>query len=240
VFPHGKVSIYTMILGIATYLFSQSSTGGCYYVEVHAELSEVSGIFSIIPGRKSGFGLLSYEDQYRNTGEWTCYYYTDEMLDNFDAAFKAARAFGITANVLTGIGMILLILASCFEFSASALRGLGCMLIAASFFQCLTFLIFASDVLCDDPLNCSVYVGAGFSIAAALVAMVCSIVCFQLPPAHDPFEDPRPGIEQPAPFQPGTVTKTESTMPDGGKKITKTTVHGDGSQTVEETIIDLN
>ena len=144
------------------------------------------------------------------------------------------------ANVFTGISMILLIFASCFEFSASVLRGVGCLLTSGSLFQCLSFLIFASNVLCDDPLNCEIYVGAGFSIAAALVAMVCSIVCFQLPPAHDEFEDPRPGIEQPAPFQPGTVTKTETDMPDGTKKITKTTVHGDGSQTVEEAIIDPN
>jgi hypothetical protein len=50
-------------------------------------------------------------------------------------------------------------------------------------------------------------------------------------------EKPEAAPEEAEAFQPGTETLTETNMPDGSRKIIKTTVEPDGSKTITETIV---
>ena len=98
------------------------------------------------------------------------------------------------------------------------------------FCDTVTFVAFASKFT-SSPYNGRFYVGPGLAIAAACFSLVTGLLCCKLPVAK------RAETAPPAQaYQPGTVTVTETMMPDGTKKIVKTTVNPDGSQTVEETI----
>ena len=75
------------------------------------------------------------------------------------------------------------------------------------------------------------------SIAAVLVALATGIVTCCLPASVEPFTSEITGPTR-EPFQPGTITETETIMPDGSTKITRTTVNFDHSKTIEETVYD--
>lgn len=149
----------------------------------------VTGINNLIglnfgTGSKIGIGLYSYEDL-QNTRQ--CYVYSQAALDHFlDPPFKAARAFAVMANLCTGVTMICLICLSCMSFTKLVMKMVGCLSLLGGLFQCFTLLIFASEI-CTKGGGCTFYIGAGLSIAAALLAMIngCFIFSLKQPKARN-------------------------------------------------------
>jgi len=234
-FPHGVLSIYSLICAIIAFVVTANTVQGCWYLKIDGSLAPLPPDYytTNTAVQYTGVGLLTFE--YRNVGSVQgygyCYEYTDYMVNNFlDGPMLAARGFGYTVYVLTAICMIFLIVTSCLEFSVIALKGVGFLMIMSSILTMLTFVAFASKFT-SAPYNGRFYVGPGLAIAASFFSFITGLICCKLPAAK------RTETASPAQaYQPGTVTVTETMMPDGTKKIVKTTVNPDGSQTVEETI----
>jgi len=239
-FPHGQLSIYLFVTSISAYLFAISASWGCYFVDVNATFSSRQGSNGqIYFDHNAGFGLFSYEDGFEekdNKFNWVCYAYSQDQLDNLDSTFKAARAIAVAANAMIGLSMIFLLLTCCVQFSPVALKLIGALVIAGGFFQAITFIVFQSE-LCSDPFECQFYLGAGICIAASATALITGFVTVCLPRGVEPFLSEVGGPVN-EPFEPGTVTETETIMPGGTTKITRTTVNQDGSKTIEETVYD--
>ena len=210
-----------MLFAFISYLCIVPSTNGCFYVESEGFLFDSPPYGSPSPnGARYGAGLYTYEDT--SLGDYTCTIYSSDMIEDatyVDDAFHSARVFGGFANGLCGISVILLIVATCIEFSPKALKGVALCLIFASMFQWLTFVFFAS-ALCDEFTSCDLSYGASFGIAGGIVAFMAGVLCFKIPPARDAFADdlegvPHPQGYPPAELIPGTATLTETSLLDG-------------------------
>lgn len=233
------------ITAISAALFSVSSTFGCYYVQVDATYSSRDGnaarLFTTDPetgeGMKSSIGLYMYEDAFKTEGKfnWVCYPYEQEKIDTFDDSFQTARAVGIVGVAVLGIAMIFLTMTCSVQYRLWFLRLSGILMIVGGAFQAATFIIYQSD-LCSD-FDCQLYLSGYIAIACAITAWATAILAFCLPPSVEPFTHEYDGPAR-DPFEPGTVTETETSMPDGTTKITRTTVNPDGSKTIEETVYD--
>lgn len=173
----------------------------------------------------SGIGLYSFE---RPNGY--CELWTESQVQSFDSSFKAALAFGYLANLSAIISIIMLIITTCLPFPPVLMKVTGCLVATTALAECFTFLFFASD-FCDEG-SCKFGGAAGIAIVAILVALLTAATVFKIPPVIKPDNSP------PVPEQPGTVTKTETTMPDGTTKTVTTTVNTDGSKTVEEKVVE--
>mmetsp|Transcript_4437 Transcript_4437/g.5812 ORF Transcript_4437/g.5812 Transcript_4437/m.5812 type:complete len:273 (-) Transcript_4437:422-1240(-) len=240
-FPHGHLSIYLFITSISAYLFAISSSWGCYFIDVDATLSSREGSSGeLFDDHSAGFGLFSYEDGFKSDGEkfnWICYAYNQEQLDSLDSTFQTARAIAVVANVMIGVSMLFLILTCCVQYSPVFLKLIGALMISGGIAQGATFIIFQSDLCSGDPFSCKFYLGAGICIAAVITCWVTGIIAVLLPASVAPFNLENGGPTR-EPFEPGTVTETETIMADGTTKITRTTVNQDGSKTIEETVYD--
>jgi hypothetical protein len=256
VFPHGKGSICALILALITVVFSYSASGGCYFVQVGASLTTAGPV--IAPGVSAGWGLLSFEDATALSNstnatsddvDYACYVYTEEQLDEMDAPFRAARIFAMFGNGFLAISMFLLLISSCMQFNQGGLLAIVTMLLIGGTFYCLTFIFYASNLICGQ-YGCEFQIGSGLAIGAILFAFITAAVVAKLPAdSRGPFregEAPMPVQQQhqqqsqlqaSQAYAPGTQTISETVMPDGTKKITKTTVNADGSKTVEETVV---
>lgn len=236
-FPHGQRSIYLFILSISAFLFTISASWGCYFVDVNATFSaKLESKGQIFEEYTAGFGLFSYEDGTEESDsnfEWMCYAYSEEQLANLDGNFIAARSFAVMANIFVGMAMLFLLCTCWVQYDLSMMRVLGVLMLIGSFCQVFTFLVFGSD-LCDR-FDCDFYLGAAMSLGSVLVSLVSGILAFYIPASVEPFTSETYSRE---PFQPGTITETETIMPDGSTKITKTTVNFDHSKTIEETVYD--
>jgi hypothetical protein len=228
------MSVWALLFSIISYCFAINASYGCFYVTASVPDDTIIGI---INEGTLGFGLFSYSDPLNAYYDLTysCITYSYDVAEYFfDAAFQAARAFGVMGNIAIGVPMIAAILLSCMTLSKGILKIFTIMLFFGSLCEILTFVIFASE-MCSN-YNCKFNVGAGLAIGGCLSAFVTGMFFAKIPPVDD--EDFFPGEMtggggQPAP---GTVTVQETLEPDGTKKTVKTTVNADGSQTVEETI----
>mmetsp|Transcript_225 Transcript_225/g.414 ORF Transcript_225/g.414 Transcript_225/m.414 type:complete len:251 (-) Transcript_225:177-929(-) len=238
VYPHGRRSIYIMCLALSAAFMSLCATWGCYFIKVDATFSTIGAEDITRIDDKAGWGLFTYEDGIRRDDDhnWKCYRYTDRQEDKLDDPFGTAQLLGLISNVLLGIAAVLFLLASCCAFPrlivlVTALIELlgGCALGA-------TLLVLGTE-FCSDPYDCKFYVGAAFAVLGAVVAIINACVMITLQPAKYLFESPVLDGSLVA-FSPGTETITETRMFDGTKKVTKTTTHDDGAQTIEETVYD--
>jgi hypothetical protein len=233
VYPHGKISIYATILAISNFLFGLSASYGCYYGRVDYTWSELRDGRTTDEG--SNIGILAYQDSLRNDSTFTCYPYTKAMRDTFDGPFQAARVFAYMANLCLLVCMIAIVASACLSLSLNALRVLAALYFQAALYEGLTLVFFASN-MCDDG-GCDFYIGAGVALISSLLAIINGILVLKFPgnvmlDGKDPFDK-----GSPTPFAPGTQTVTETILPNGKKKIIKTTVNADGSQIVEESIV---
>jgi hypothetical protein len=194
--PHGRLSLYAIFMGIATYLFVVSSTFGCYFLEANASLSSDYPEILFTTGNTgsntmihAGFGLYSYEDAanlHNNDNDsaeyWACYAYEPEQLNQLDGKFNAARIFGFISNILIAISVLWLLTLTCLHYHRIALVVLACMLIMAGVLQTLTFLFFASD-FCHQ-FQCAFYAGAGAAVAATFCSFLTAFMVLGLPDHH--------------------------------------------------------
>lgn len=227
-----------MALSIIGYVLMINATWTCNYFLIDGYLTYNGTYFVSDPSQQKGVGLFSFQgldpeyNQY-----WYCYQYSQSQLQNsgfLDGPFKAGLAMGILANICLGITMVAMLAIGCVSFAMSAIKVIGILCMFGSLFAILTFVTFGS-ALRDSPYNATFFIAPGVAIAASVVAFITGVIVLMLPPAKpaDPYESE----PTPQPYEPGTETVTETTMPDGTKKITKTKVNPDGSQTVEETVI---
>ena len=212
-----------MIFGIMACVLAVNSTYLCKYWTVSTDPTQT------LTG-DLGIGLFSYEGR-GSDGQRYCYTYSEDFLRSFwDGPFLAAYAMAILANVCIGITMLLLFILGCVDFDKAVLKGVGAASMCGGLFMALTFVSYLSFIT-EPPFNAAFSIASGTAIATSVVAFITGILICFAPPAQPPLE--QAGV--PA-YAPGTVTTTETIMPDGNKKIVKTTVNPDGSQTVTETI----
>lgn len=240
VFPHGRRSIYIMCLALSAFFMSLCATWGCYFIQVDATYSTLGGEGITAIEGWAGWGLYTYEDGIRREDDhdWKCYRYSDEQEDKLDDPFMIAQLLGLLSNVLLGIAGLLFFLSSCCAFPRVVVLATSLIEIIGGLALGATVYVLSTE-FCSDPYKCRFYVGAGFAILGCLVAIVNSFVMCTLKPAKYIFDKAVTDGSLVA-FTPGTETLTETIMMDGTKKVTKTTTHEDGAQTVEETVYDAD
>jgi hypothetical protein len=183
---------------------------------------------------RQGVGLFSYEAP-GSDGGWYCFAYTEDEIEEtpwLDASFVAARVMGTIANVCVGVPMLMMLVIGCVRFNLIVIKSLGALELLGSVCMMLTLVIFSS-ALAKAPFYGDFYQGPALAITSSIVGFVAGLVILKIPEAVDELANQPP----PQAFQPGTVTTTETDMPDGTKKIIKTIVNPDGSQTVTETVV---
>ena len=227
-----------MCLALSAAFMSLCATWGCYFIKVDATFSTLGseGITKI--DSKAGWGLFTYEDGRRNEDDhdWKCYRYSDSQEDKLDGPFGTAQLFGLISNVLLGIAAVLFLLSSCCAFPRLIVLVTAFLEVLGGAALMATLVVLGTE-FCSDPYDCHFYVGAAFAVLGAVVAFINACVMFTLQPAKYLFDAPvRDGSL--VAFSPGTETITETRMYDGTKKLTKTTTHDDGAQTIEETVYD--
>jgi hypothetical protein len=228
-FPHGQTTMVALVLAIFTFVLVMNSTYTCSYFKIDETLAHYIYPDGRYANGTYGVGYFSYQ-ALDSDGHFYCYTYPKKFVRRFfDKPLKAGYAFAILSNICVGVVLLLVILSTCCRMKVSVFKGLGLCAMMGSLSMVLTFIGFASFIT-KPPFNGKFGTGAGISIAAMIAAFFLGIVLFFVPEAREEFG----GAAPPAPFEPGTITTTETTMPDGGKKILKTTVGPDGSRTVEE------
>lgn len=170
--------MYAMILGISSYLLAISSTWGCYFATVKFIFVDDSPAQYQYPEiDKMGVGLFSYED-ITAASDLTCKLYSKAQMNSFDTGFKVARTCGILANILIGLSMIFLVCLSCTVVRKSTLRIAGAMLILGGILEGLTFVLYASEVLCE---TCELFFGSGLALMCSLVTILNGIITCRIP-----------------------------------------------------------
>ena len=206
------------------------ANNSCYFAAVNLQaatdldLTEAFGIWS---------RFSPYEDY--------CVEYTaQEETILLDGKWRGARAMAVLANVCGGVTLIIAICLSCVSIPKMFLNATALLSVCAGFFQCLTFIFFASDAC--ETYNCQFSHGAGVAIGAVILYMLNTCIILRIPMYEggddEMFTPPPPNAvlanEDNPP--PGSVQVTVTEMPDGTKKTTRTVVNADGSRTVTETI----
>lgn len=222
-----------LVMGIIGFVATANAVYGCYFIRIDGYLLPGSPYF-VETEQRYGVGLLSYQSPEINSSIY-CYAYTSSQLGNYDSRFRAARAMGMIALICSGVVLVFLLALGCMALPVPVLKGFGALALLGSFCEILTMIIFSSAFV-YNPWNGTFWIGAGLAIVGFVFGIATGLLCFWFPPAADPFA----GLPPPQAFQPGTTTTTETTLPDGTKKITKTTVNPDGSQTIEETVVKPN
>lgn len=191
----------------------------------------------------TGFGLLSYSKNVTSSSfddkydiSYACQEWSYDAASHFfDSAFEAARAFGIIANIASGITLVAALLMSCMSFSRALIRTFTGLSVLACISELLTFLVFASSVC--ETFTCKFSFSAGMAIGGSISAFITAIFFHGMPAdGGGSFFTPGTGTSIFGGEPPGTVTVQETVDPDGTRTIVKTTVNADGSKTVEETI----
>ena len=198
---------------------------------------------SIISENKLSFqnlGLYAYPDPF---GDQMCVGYEEllgrddkEEIDKlfFHPTIQTARAFSLMASGLLGVCFLMLCGMSCQSVAPAAIKFLACLCFVGGSMELFTFLVYAST-LCEE-YRCQFGAGAGMAIAGHVLATVNAIIIYKLPRVAAASDEERDGVVSTL-LVPGTTDVTETTLPDGSKRIIKVTVNYDGSQTVEETTI---
>lgn len=220
IFPNGAIGIVALIFAIVGYLLGATANVSCSYVSV--DLTGVTAV-DIQGGEDVGFGFWSREDVVENY----CVSYDQNDIDYFlDATWKAARAMAVTANVCGFITMIITICLSCVSIPKKFLKVATFLSAAAGFFESLTFIAFSSDI-CKN-YNCNFAWGAGCAIGAILIYFFNAYLLHSVP-EYEREEDDRPAAASTVPGTvnppPGSVSVTQTVLPDGTKKTVRTTIN---------------
>jgi hypothetical protein len=226
------MSMVALVLTIVAWVLGINATWGCRFLRIDGYIEPPEHFTNTTDQR--GVGLFSYES-IGSDGNWYCFAFTEDDIENtsfLDASFKAAMAMGVLTNIAFGVPMLMMLIIGCVRFNLLVIKSLGWLELFGSLCAMLTMVMFNSD-LTKPPFNGTFYIAPGLAIAASIIGFVTGLVILRIPKAKDEFADQPP----PQAYAPGTVTTTETAMPDGTKKITKTVVNPDGSQTVTETIV---
>jgi hypothetical protein len=194
---------------------------------VSVDLTGVTGL-DIQAEKDVGFGLWSREDVVYGY----CLQYEQNYIDYFfDATWKAARAMALMSNICGGITLIITICLSCVSIPKMFLNFTTFLSAAAGFFESLTFIAFSSDI-CKN-FNCNFRWGAGCAIGAIVVYFFNACLLYSVPKyereenyvlSHVPHTaaSTLPGTVSPPP---GSVSMTQTVLPDGTKKTVRTTIN---------------
>ena len=233
-FPHGRVSLWALLFACIAYSLAISASFGCFFVTVQIPYDRTFG-GTTFEG-SMGFGLMTHSrgvEHFYGAANHVCIPWSYNAANYFfDEAWQTARAFGIIANICTGISMLAAFIMTCMPFSETLIRVFTGLLFFGSLCELLTFVAFASSV-CSD-YDCQFGESAGFAIGGSIAAFIAGILFCKIPLAPD--DDFIPAVIMDGGEAPGTVMVQETVEPDGTKKIVKITVNADGSKTVEETI----
>lgn len=229
-----------LVFSFIAYAVGVTANNGCYYVTI--DLSEETDV-DLPSIQDFGFGLWSRQDNWDNHPFDTVIYYCVEYPQSdidyfFDSKWKAARAMAILAGICGGVTFIICICLSCVSIQSKTFLHFTVFLSAAAgFFQSLTFIAFSSDI-CKE-YGCSFGWCAGSAIAAMFLYWINAFILSRIPPyvgneQEELYTPAAVPVTQDPP--PGSVSVTQTVLPDGTKKTIRTTVNADRSKTVEETI----
>jgi hypothetical protein len=233
-YPHGQMSMVALALTIVAWVLGINATWGCRFLRIDGYIDPPEYFPDTAAFGRRGVGLFSYESL-GTDGNWYCFAFTEDDIENtffLDSSFKAAMAMGVLTNISFGIPMLMMLVIGCVRFNLLVIKSLGWLELFGSLCAMLTMVMFSSN-LTKPPFNGTFYIAPGLAIAASLIGFCTGLVILRIPKARDELADQPPAQA----FAPGTMTTTETEMPDGTKKITKTVVNPDGSQTVTETIV---
>ena len=217
------MGIITLIFAIFGYILGATANSSCFYVTV--DLTGVTGL-NIQSQNDVGFGLWSREDII----EGYCVSYEQNDIDYFfDATWRAARAMAILSNICGFVTLIITICLSCVSTPKLFLNFTAFLSAAAGFFESLTFIAFSSDIC--KMYNCNFAWGAGCAIGATALYFVNACLLRSIPKYEREEEEQYvpttaastlPGTVNPPP---GSVSVTQTVLPDGTKKTVRTTIN---------------
>jgi hypothetical protein len=162
----------------------------------------------------STIGLFGYEELGSDSNGFVCLTYSETQIDFFlDGPWKSARAFGIIANVCSGVTLLCLIGASCFTMNPIFLKILAGWSFFGSFSIMFTFLMFASNVT-EEPYNGSFHFGGAMTIVGSISAFVTSLLILQIRPPGERYTVSTPSSKQNVTRRPTTTgEKSNETLP---------------------------
>jgi hypothetical protein len=225
-YPQGRICIWVAVSAVVTYAASVNVTSGCYYVKVDDVFPDYDGVYV-------GYGGVEHlppVDENAYCESWT---QTQKDLI-WDGPWKTGFAFSILASIFAGVPMVVSFFFACFSFDLIWNKICACMMIMSSLFTWLSYIGFAAG-MCENG-NCTFSIGAGLALVSGLTALLTAWLFLRIPAYQEPIFGPSDVVTPGADLAPGTVQVTELVLPDGTKKTVRTTVHQDGSRTVEETV----
>lgn len=179
--PHGNSVFFPIILTTAAFILSNAANRWCdYLVYTGSKVSEI-----VLPSSQSSTVLTG------NIGIWsfsnpiddnTCYYYPEDY--QFDAKFRAARAFSIWTVVTGGITMIILWFTSCMPMGRIAWSAISLTLLLNTLFEGLILLVLRSDWCTGSGLSnsCTLSYGSRCGIFAVVFWFLASLSAVGVPP----------------------------------------------------------
>mmetsp|Transcript_7840 Transcript_7840/g.11278 ORF Transcript_7840/g.11278 Transcript_7840/m.11278 type:complete len:203 (+) Transcript_7840:1-609(+) len=184
-------------------------------------------------------------------------YSTFEQDVLFDGMWRTARAFSGMADFFGFCTMVFALIMACMASHPKFVRNLalGCLFVG---FLSIWMLLGLSSKICTDLYECKMGRGGYYSIIGTSTWFLTAILMTKIPPPttlDSDGEEQRPinlnfeeeignnngagGDEASSPqveltpkLPPGSVTQTETTLPDGTVQHTLTTVNKDGTKTV--------
>lgn len=229
-FPHGRLSIATLVLGLLAFFLTFWAVNTCWFYKIDGSLSPYPPTYYVSTYYETGVGLRGYEYQDIN-GILYCQPFDTDMVKNFlDGTMRVSRGLGTLAFSITGICAILILLTSCFEFSSSLLKGIGFCMCLSALLVLLTLVGFGSKIT-KSPYNGSFSVGPGMAIASSAICLYTGILVWKVQQANHQDVQTVNEMMLPETHQAGIVSADE---PAGTRKIFVSTVNPDGSITVEE------
>ena len=247
-FPNGNTRILTttIVCGAIAVVFSVWSWALCQFVQVTLQANEIG----LLNG-KAGLGMFSregtsqeWEDLFKDSDNDISFYcvpYSSaEFRELSDPAWKAGGAMAVISTIFGIITFVAICSTSCLRCNTTFFKRVGVLFMVSGLFSALSFVWFATDAC--SQFKCEFSVGAGLTVVACALFFICGFLCIRLKaiPKSDAVlnKSGQPmGIHDPK-VTPGTVTVLETITPDGKRKIVKTTVNSDMSETVDETIIE--
>jgi len=261
-YPHGTVSVFAGALAIFSWAITWTASGTCHFVQVDLGEQLVDNDITGFPSTREeedqwlSFGLFVHEkymDDY-------CTDYSSYQQDVlFDAKWRTARAFSGMADFFGFCVMVFTVLMACMATHPKFIRNLALACVLIGFLSIMMLVGLASQI-CKDMYECHLGRGTIYSIIGTTTWFMTAVCVAKIPPPKmredGDGEEQRPinlnfqqelgsngggdattppEVEMAKKLPPGTVTQTETILPDGTVTHLVTTVNKDGTQTETKT-----
>jgi len=225
--PHGAYTLIPATLSTMGWIASLAQDG-CDYSRLTGptvdDLTAGTAVVVVggIPYLEVGFNAYRAPQYWPQDNEWKvdyssrCIAYDPDVV-NMDIFWKLGKAFEFFSLVLGGGGALFLWFSGCFVFSPATWRWAGHEVFAASTFQSMAFIWFATSMCRQEGNTCSSFFGSKADVAAAAFWLTSALAIY----LRYPLPQPKDGGEQ----QQGGTSGDEEGLEMNGR----TTDDGDGN-----------